>query len=42
MEGWNWLPAGLIYGVMLAAFYGGTITFTFSAILRSNSVSQVL
>jgi hypothetical protein len=34
LEMWDWLPAGTIYGVMLAAFYGGTIIFTIYAVLR--------
>lgn len=31
---WNWLQPGRVYGVMLGAFYGGTIIFTIDAILR--------
>lgn len=31
---WNWLSPGTIYGVMLAAFYGGTTIFTVYAIVR--------
>ena len=33
-QAWDWLPPGVIYGVMLAAFYGGTIIFTVYAIIR--------
>ncbi len=33
-EAWNWLPPGVVYGVMLAAFYAGTIIFTIYAIIR--------
>lgn len=31
---WSWLEAGTIYGVMLAAFYGGAVIFTVYAIVR--------
>jgi hypothetical protein len=31
---WDWLEPGIAYGVMLVAFYGGTIIFTFYAICR--------
>jgi hypothetical protein len=31
---WDWIQPGTMYGVMLAAFYGGTIIFTIYAILR--------
>jgi len=33
MEVWGWRQAGTIYGVMLAAFYGGTVIFTIYAVL---------
>jgi hypothetical protein len=33
-EGWQWLPPGTIYAVMLLAFYGGTVTFTAYSIIR--------
>jgi hypothetical protein len=33
-EVWKWLEPGLVYGVMLASFYGGTIIFTIYAIIR--------
>jgi hypothetical protein len=33
-EAWGWLEPGTIYGVMLAAFYGGAILFTVYAIIR--------
>ncbi len=33
-QAWDRLPPGVIYGVMLAAFYGGTIIFTVYAIIR--------
>jgi len=31
---WNWLQPGYVYGLMLAAFYGGTVVFTIYAIVR--------
>jgi hypothetical protein len=31
---WAWLQPGQIYGVMLAAFYAGSIIFTVYAIVR--------
>jgi hypothetical protein len=31
---WNWLEPGVIYGVMLGAFYAGTTVFTIYAITR--------
>ncbi len=31
---WSWLSPGNIYGVMLAAFYAGTVIFTIYAIVR--------
>ena len=31
---WEWLQPGTIYGVMLAAFYGGALIFTVYAISR--------
>lgn len=31
---WNRLSPGIIYGVMLVAFYGGTTIFTVYAIVR--------
>ena len=31
---WDWLPPGVIYALMLLAFYGGAIVFTMYAILR--------
>jgi hypothetical protein len=31
---WDWLPPGIVYGVMLGSFYGGTIIFTIYAIIR--------
>jgi hypothetical protein len=31
---WNWIEPGRVYGVMLVAFYGGTIIFTIYAMLR--------
>ena len=35
MKVWDWVPSpGVIYGVMLSAFYGGTIIFTIYAINR--------
>ena len=34
LEASGWLQAGTIYGVMLAAFYGGTVIFTIYAVLR--------
>ena len=30
---WGWLAPGLIYGIILGAFYGGTIIFTVYAII---------
>lgn len=33
-RGAAWLQAGTVYGMMLAAFYGGTIIFTVYAIVR--------
>jgi hypothetical protein len=33
-RGWSWLPPGIIYGVMLLAFYAGTIIFTIYAMFR--------
>lgn len=33
-RGAAWLQAGTVYGIMLAAFYGGTIIFTVYAIVR--------
>ena len=33
-EVWKWLEPGLVYGMMLASFYGGTIIFTVYAIVR--------
>jgi hypothetical protein len=33
-QGWSWLPPGIVYGVMLLAFYAGTIIFTIYAIVR--------
>ena len=33
-EAWEWLQAGTVYGVMLAAFYGGALIFTVYAIIR--------
>jgi hypothetical protein len=33
-KAWEWLQAGTIYGVMLAAFYGGALIFTIYAIIR--------
>ena len=32
-EAWDWLQPGTVYGVMLAAFYGGAILFTIYAII---------
>ena len=32
--GRGWLAPGAIYGIMLAAFYGGTLIFTIYAIVR--------
>ncbi len=29
---WDWLPLGVVYAVMLVAFYGGAIMFTIYAI----------
>jgi hypothetical protein len=29
---WDWLPPQLVYGIMLIAFYGGTVIFTIYAI----------
>lgn len=31
---WSWLTPGTIYGVMLSAFYAGTVVFTIYAIVR--------
>ena len=31
---WDWLEPGYVYGVMLAAFYGGAIIFTIYAVIR--------
>ena len=31
---WDWLQPGIIYAVMLAAFYGGAVVFTVYAISR--------
>ena len=31
---WDWLQPGIVYGVMLAAFYGGTIIFAIYAIVQ--------
>jgi len=31
---WDWLQPGYVYGLMLAAFYGGTVVFTIYAIVR--------
>ena len=31
---WDWLQPGIVYGLMLAAFYGGTIIFTIYAIVQ--------
>jgi hypothetical protein len=31
---WDWLQPGIVYGVMLAAFYAGTIIFTIYAIVQ--------
>ena len=33
-KGWDWLAPGSVYGIMLGAFYGGTLTFTVYAIVR--------
>jgi hypothetical protein len=33
-KGWDWLAPGAVYGIMLGAFYGGTLTFTGYAIVR--------
>jgi hypothetical protein len=33
-KGWGWLAPGSVYGIMLGAFYGGTLTFTVYAIVR--------
>lgn len=33
-KGWDWLAPGTVYGIMLGAFYGGTLTFTVYAIVR--------
>ena len=35
---WDWLPPGVIYAVMLCAFYGGAIAFTIYAILGIGKV----
>lgn len=34
VHGWEWLAPGVMYGVMLVAFYAGTIIFTVYAIVR--------
>jgi hypothetical protein len=34
---WDWLEPGIVYGLMLGAFYAGTIIFTVYAILRLRS-----
>jgi hypothetical protein len=34
---WDWLEPGIVYGLMLSAFYGGTIIFTIYAIIRLRS-----
>ena len=31
---WSWVEAGNVYGIMLLAFYGGTIIFTGYAVIR--------
>jgi hypothetical protein len=31
---WDWLKRGYVYGLMLLAFYGGTVVFTIYAIVR--------
>jgi hypothetical protein len=34
---WNWLSPGIIYAVMLLAFYGGAVAFTGYAIVKLGS-----
>jgi hypothetical protein len=34
---WDWLEPGIVYGLMLSAFYAGTIIFTVYAIIRLRS-----
>jgi hypothetical protein len=36
-SGWDWLEPGIVYGLMLSAFYAGTIIFTVYAIIRLRS-----
>jgi hypothetical protein len=33
-KGWDWLPPGVVYGVMLGAFYAGSFIFTIYAIVH--------
>lgn len=37
---WDWLPPGLVYGIMLTAFYGGTSILTIYGIVRLTQLSQ--
>jgi hypothetical protein len=33
-KGWDWLAPGVVYGIMLAAFYAGSFVFTIYAIVH--------
>jgi hypothetical protein len=37
---WDWLPPGLVYGIMLIAFYGGAFILTIYAIVGLTHLPQ--